>query len=80
MSLVSLGFGASLVADHWRGVQYPNVTFVPIGDEDERLPFSLVWRPENDNPALRRFVSLARVHARRAAADDAVSQKPDPSP
>ena len=80
MSLVSLGLGASLVADHWRGVQYPSVTFVPVGDENERVPFSLVWRPENDNPALRRFVSLARVHAKKAAAGDAASQSRDPSP
>ena len=80
MNLVGLGFGVSLVADHWRGVRYPNVAFVPIGDEEERVPFSLVWRPENDNPALRRFVSLARVHARKAAAGDAASQRRDPSP
>ena len=80
MSLVSLGLGASLVADHWRGVQYPSVAFVPVGDENERVPFSLVWRPDNDNPALRRFVSLSRVHARKAAAGDAASQRPDPSP
>lgn len=58
MNLVSLGFGVSLVADHWRGVQYPNVMFVQVGDEDERVPFSLVWRPENDNPALRRSGAL----------------------
>ena len=80
MNLVGLGLGVSLVADHWRGVNYPNVTFVPIGDEEERVPFSLTWRPENDNPALRRFVSLARVHARNAAAGDPASQRPDPSP
>lgn len=80
MNLVGLGFGVSLVADHWRGVRYPNVAFLPIGDEDERVQFSLVWRPENDNPALRRFVSLARVHARKAAAGDAASQRPDLSP
>lgn len=80
MNLVGLGLGVSLVANHWRGVSYPNVSFVPIGDEDERVPFSLTWRPENDNPALRRFVSLARVHARKAAADDAASQRPDPLP
>ena len=65
MNLVGLGVGISIVADHWRGVQYPNVTFVPIGDEDETIPFSLVWRPENDNPALRRFISLARIEAQR---------------
>ena len=80
MNLVGLGFGVSLVADHWRGVQYPNVAFVPIGDEAERVPFSLTWRPENDNPALRRVVSLARVHARKAAAGDAASRTRDPSP
>lgn len=79
MNLVGLELGISLVADHWRGVKYPGVRFVPIGD-DELVPFSLVWRPENDNPALRRFVSLARVHARKAAAGGAASQTPDPSP
>ena len=81
MNLVGLGFGVSLVADHWRGVRYPNVAFVPVGGEEERVPFSLVWRAENDNPALRRFVSLARTHAKKAAASPSVaSQSPDPSP
>ena len=78
MNLVGLGLGISLVADHWRGVRYPNVLFRPVGCERERIPFSLVWRPENDNPALRRFVSLARVHARKAAAGDAASRNADP--
>lgn len=65
MNLVGLGLGVSLVADHWRGVSYPNVRFVPIGDDNERVPFSLTWRPENDNPALRRFISLARIEAKK---------------
>lgn len=65
MNLVGLGFGVSLVPDHWRGDQYPNVIFVPIGDVGETVPLSLTWRPENDNPALRRFISLARIEARR---------------
>ncbi|MEE4537151.1 MAG: LysR substrate-binding domain-containing protein [Erythrobacter sp.] len=68
MALVGLQLGVSLVADHWRGVQYPNVTFVPLGDEEECVPFSLTWRPENDNPALRRFISLARIEAKRNGA------------
>ncbi|MBF9050239.1 LysR family transcriptional regulator [Roseobacter sp. HKCCD9010] len=80
MNLVGLGLGLSLVADHWCGVAYPGVAFRPIGQPDERVPFSLLWRPENDNPALRRFVSLARVHARKAASDGAASQRPDPLP
>lgn len=68
MSLVGLGMGVSLVADHWRGAQYPNVAFIQIGDDDEHVPFSLTWRPENDNPALRRFISLARIQAKRNGA------------
>ncbi|MEM9309845.1 MAG: LysR family transcriptional regulator [Pseudomonadota bacterium] len=65
MTLVGLGFGASLVADHWLGVSYPNVAFIPIGDVGQSVPFSITWRPENDNPALRRFMSLARIEAKR---------------
>ena len=80
MNLVGLGLGVSLVAEHWCGVSYPGVVFRPVGEEDERVRFSLVWRPENDNPALRRFVSLARVRAKKAAAGDAASRRPDPSP
>ncbi|WP_171173639.1 LysR family transcriptional regulator [Ruegeria sp. HKCCD8929] len=68
MNLVGLGLGISLVAEHWTGVAYPNVVFRRIGGDDERIPFSLTWRPENDNPALRRFLSLARVHAKAHAA------------
>ncbi|WP_299404786.1 LysR family transcriptional regulator [uncultured Roseobacter sp.] len=68
MSLVGLGFGVSLVADHWLGVRYRNVTFVPIGNDEEIVPFSMIWRPENDNPALRRFISLARIEAKRNGA------------
>ena len=67
MNLVGLRLGVSLVAEHWCGVSYPGVVFRPVGEEDERVRFSLVWRPENDNPALRRFVSLARVHAKKTA-------------
>ena len=80
MNLVGLGLGVSLVADHWRGVSYPGVVFVPIGEEDERVPFSLTWRPENDNPALRRFLSLARAAAKGAFSPAGIARSPDPSP
>ena len=68
MNLVGLGFGVSLVAENWCGVQYPGVTFRLVGKPDERVPFSTVWCPENDNPALRRFISLARLGAKRNSA------------
>ncbi|WP_300057441.1 LysR substrate-binding domain-containing protein [uncultured Roseobacter sp.] len=68
MTIVGLGLGVSLVADHWRGVSYPNVVFIPVGDDEETVPFTLTWRPDNDNPALRRFISLARIEAKRNGA------------
>ena len=68
MALVGLGIGVSLIADHGCDLPYPNVTFVPYGDENETIPFSVTWRPENDNPALRRFISLARIEAKRNGA------------
>lgn len=80
MNLVGLGFGVSLVAEHWCGVAYPGVVFRPVGDENERVHFSLLWLPDNDNPALRRFVSLARVHAKRGSSPSASLQTPGRSP
>lgn len=65
LNLVGLGLGVTIVGDHAVGARYPNVTLIPLGGEDDRVPFSLYWRPENDNPALRRFISLARLEAKR---------------
>ena len=62
LALVGLGFGISLVGTAETAVTYPNVVFRPLADE--MLPFSAVWAPNNDNPALRRFLSLARVQTK----------------
>jgi len=78
LTLVGLGLGVTLTSSQETGASYPNVTFVPVAGEN--LPFKAVWSPENDNPALRRFLSLARVLAKRAQNDVAPSQTPDPSP
>ncbi|HEV7228032.1 LysR family transcriptional regulator [Brevundimonas sp.] len=64
MAMVGLGFGVTLISGAEAGVSYPHVAFVPLASEV--LPFSAVWSPENDNPALRRFLSAARVQARKA--------------
>lgn len=66
LSMVGLGFGVTLISGAEAGVMYPNVAFVPVAGEV--LPFSAVWSSENDNPALRRLLSAARVQARRAGA------------
>jgi DNA-binding transcriptional LysR family regulator len=63
MALVGLGVGVSLISGAEADVAYPNVRFVML--PEEVLHFSLAWSPENDNPALRRFLSAARVEARK---------------
>lgn len=75
MNLVGLGLGISLVCEQWCGVRYPNVVFIPLKKncKAETIPFSLTWRPENDNPALRRFLSLAREVAKADAASSGLS-------
>ena len=63
MALVGLGRGVSLVCSAEAEVTYPDVVFRPL--EEETIPFNVVWSTANDNPVLRRFLSLARVLARR---------------
>ena len=90
MALVGLGRGVSLVGAAEAGVIYPGVTFRPLSGE--MLPFSAIWSERNDNPVLRRFLSLSRAHLKtlvREAAPAAPQglaepgappQNPDPSP
>ena len=58
LMMVGLGFGISLVCASEMRLSYPQVTFVPLNGEV--IQFSGVWAAQNDNPALRRFLSLAR--------------------
>ena len=90
MALVGLGRGVSLVGAAEAGVTYPGVAFRPLAGE--MLPFSAVWSERNDNPVLRRFLSLSRAHLKtpiRATRPTAPSpsvdlaappQTPDPLP
>ncbi|QDF39168.1 LysR family transcriptional regulator [Bradyrhizobium symbiodeficiens] len=65
MHCVGLGMGVTVTTSADATIRYPDVTFVEI--LDERLPFSAIWSPHNDNPALRRFLSGARIRARKSA-------------
>jgi hypothetical protein len=65
INLVGLGFGIALVAAGWATTVYPGVVFRPLTDAADILPFSAVWMMENDNPALRRFVTAAHLLAGR---------------
>lgn len=62
MHCVGLGMGVTITTSADAAIGYPGVAFVEI--LDEQLPFSAIWSPRNDNPALRRFLSAARVRAR----------------
>jgi DNA-binding transcriptional LysR family regulator len=60
MQFVALGFGLSLVSDLSTTIPYPGVAFRLIAGEGHHVSYSVVWLPGNDNPALRRFLSLSR--------------------
>ena len=77
MTMVGLGFGTTLVCASDLPAEYRNVSFVAI--EGESVPHSAVWSEQNDNPALRRFLSLARRLARERRRFDAVERTHDPS-
>ena len=51
----------------WRGFSPAR----PLATAEDMLPYSAVWLPGNDNPALRRFLSLARSLASGRPAPDA---------
>lgn len=58
LSLVALGRGLTLTSEATTDVQFPGITYRHI--TGEVLPFSMVWSVQNDNPACRRLLSLAR--------------------
>lgn len=72
MDLVGLGLGVSLATEGASASCYPGVEFRPIADDRSVIPMSGVWSPSNDNPAFRRFLSLARVLSKKwnAHSDD----------
>jgi DNA-binding transcriptional LysR family regulator len=60
MNLVAMGLGTGLTSEAAIATEFPKVIFRPIMGDDELFQFSAAWLPHNDNPALRRFLSLAR--------------------
>jgi DNA-binding transcriptional LysR family regulator len=64
MHLVAMGLGVCLTSEATIATPFPKVIFRPIAGDDELYQFSAAWLPHNDNPALRRFLSLARSIAK----------------
>jgi DNA-binding transcriptional LysR family regulator len=65
MHLVALGLGVSFTSEATVATQFPEVVFRPMAGAGARIPFSAVSLPNNDNPAFRRFLSLARAMAKK---------------
>ncbi|MAM11013.1 MULTISPECIES: LysR family transcriptional regulator [Hyphomicrobiales] len=61
--LVGLGKGMTLTSESTTAATFPGITYRPIAGEV--LPFSAVWSAKNDNPALRRLLSLAKSISKR---------------
>jgi len=60
LGLVGAGYGITIVPETLTGLNYSGVVFRPIAGEGSTLPISVAWLAANDNPALRRFLSLLR--------------------
>lgn len=59
LPLVGIGQGLTLVSEAMTVALLPGITYRPIAGEV--LPFSAVWSPNNDNPAFRRLLSMAKA-------------------
>jgi DNA-binding transcriptional LysR family regulator len=59
--LVALGVGVSLTSESCLATSYSGIVIRPLSGDGDWVDHSVVWLPENDNPALRRLLSMARV-------------------
>lgn len=60
MHMVAIGEGITLVSQGWTSMSHADLTLRPLTANEDIVPFSAVWSPSSDNPALRRFLSFAR--------------------
>jgi DNA-binding transcriptional LysR family regulator len=67
LPLVALGRGLTIVSEAMTAARFPGLRYRPIAGEI--LHFNAVWSPKNDNPPLRRFLSLARSIAASRKSD-----------
>jgi DNA-binding transcriptional LysR family regulator len=62
MQIVSFGQGLTLTSEATIATRFPGIVYKRL--YGETLPFRAVWSPRNDNPAFRRFLSMAIRTAR----------------
>ena len=81
MQLVALGLGITVTSEATTANCFPGVVFRPIAGSSGIVRFSGIWSPKNDNPAFRRFLSLARALSKKrnnGASDTTASPSVEP--
>lgn len=58
--LVAMGFGITLTSESTISTPFRGIVFRPLKNAADILPCVGIWSPQNDNPALRRLISLAK--------------------
>lgn len=77
LALVAAGAGWTLLPESLADRQLPRVRVVPIISEGARFQVVAVWKRHTDNPALARFVALARsIHGSRAISGTGALDEP----
>lgn len=66
LGLVTTGRGIVPVLKSETVIGLPEVVYRPLAGEE--VPFSMIYSPKNDNPALRTLLSLTRTMTRERAA------------
>jgi DNA-binding transcriptional LysR family regulator len=67
MHMVAIGEGITLVSEGWTSMALPDLALRPLTAREDIVPFSAVWSPSSDNPALRRLLSFTREMASNQA-------------
>ncbi|MGY3539781.1 DNA-binding transcriptional LysR family regulator [Bradyrhizobium sp. USDA 4515] len=67
LNMVGKGYGSTLVVSSVLGTIYPGVRFMPV-EPAEIVTWSVVWRRNNPNPALKRLLELSATMADSARA------------
>ncbi|PWT88011.1 MAG: LysR family transcriptional regulator [Proteobacteria bacterium] len=65
LQLVGMGLGVGLTSESTAAISNPNIVFRPITGRASTLQYSAVWLQQNDNPALRRLLSLVRSFVKK---------------
>ncbi len=71
LSLVAAGFGVSIVPESTRIIRRKGIVLRPIAGSP-MTELLVAWRPENESPALREFVSIVRKVGVAIARGDSV--------